>query len=145
VLEPATEVTEETGTVVVHGVAEGCGVIAVFAVLRPQRVLPALRAARLCLLHILHLPYNLSLLPTLPSPLLESSSSHLIPAIMADDNPVSAPAEAEKPETTSADKPEDKVPETVAASDEKTTGKKDSICVPRPPTELRSETPPYSG
>jgi hypothetical protein len=40
---------------------------------------------------------------------------------MADDNPVTAPAEAEKPEPTSADKLDDKVSETVATSDEKTT------------------------
>ncbi|KAJ5218262.1 uncharacterized protein N7498_000361 [Penicillium cinerascens] len=39
---------------------------------------------------------------------------------MADDNPVTAPAEAEKPENTSADRP-DEASETVATSDQKTT------------------------
>jgi hypothetical protein len=64
---------------------------------------------------------------------------------MADDNPVTAPAEAEKPEPTSADKLDDKVSETVATSDEKTTGKKEPICMPQQPTELLLGTSPHPG
>lgn len=63
---------------------------------------------------------------------------------MADDNPVTAPAEAEKPENTSADRP-DEVSETVATSDQKTTGKKDSICIHQSAIELLLEAAPRSG
>lgn len=62
---------------------------------------------------------------------------------MADDNPVTAPAEAEKPEPTLADKQE--MSETVAASDEITTGKEYPICILQPPMELPLEILPHSG
>ncbi|KAJ6134271.1 hypothetical protein N7523_000593 [Penicillium sp. IBT 18751x] len=61
---------------------------------------------------------------------------------MADDNPVTAPAEAEKPEPTSADKQE--VSETVAASDEITTEPADTTN-DKKEAEADGEEPTASG
>jgi len=104
--------------------------LGVFAVLRSQRVLSALRAARLStFLHIHHLPYNFPTFSHFHSPFyLKSPPTLLTSAIMPDDNPVTPPAEAEKPEdTNTSDNKPDEVSETVATSDDKTTGKKVSI------------------